>query len=447
MRYIPNTEEQRAAMLDVLGFSDEEELFGDIPESLLFSRSLKLPPAMSEMEMLTHLGALAASNAHAGEKACFLGAGMYDHFIPAVVNHMALRQEFYTSYTPYQPELSQGTLQAIFEFQSMICALTGMDVSNASMYDGASAAAEAAFLAGGTTKRSDVLVSRSVHPETRRVLATYLPLRGMRLVECDIEDGVTNLGDLKEKISGETAAILVQQPNFFGCLEDLASLGAVVKESGALFVVSANPIALALLEPPSSFGADIVVGEGQPLGNPLSFGGPGFGFFAVREKYMRKLPGRVVGKTTDREGKPCFVLTLQAREQHIRREKATSNICSDQNLNVLMATVYMSLLGPQGLREVAEQSLQKAHVARESLCAEGGFSPLFGAPFFNEFALKSPKPVERLNRHLLTEGFLGGYDLSLAYPEYPGGWLVAVTEKRTREEIERFAVCAGRCGE
>lgn len=444
MRFIPNTGEQREEMLKSLGMSSEEELFSDIPASLLLQKPLDLPPAQSEMEVLARLRALAGRNAHAGEKVCFLGAGVYDHFIPSVVGHMALRQEFYTSYTPYQPELSQGTLQAIFEYQTMICELTGMDVSNASMYDGSSAMAEAAFMAGAMAKKREILVSRAVHPETRRVLAAYLPLQGLRLVEFGLKDGISDVDDLKAKIGDDTAAVLVQNPNFLGCLENLAEIGDLAKSRKALFVVSANPVALSVLEPPSSFGADIVLGEGQALGNPMNFGGPGFGFFAVTEKYMRKIPGRVVGKTADRNGKPCYVLTLQAREQHIRREKATSNICSNQNLCVLMASVYMSLMGKNGLREVAEQSLQKARFARETLLSSGLFRPLCDAPFFNEFSLASTKPVEKLNRALLEKGFIGGYDLSADYPEYPAGWLVAVTEKRTREEIERFADCARR---
>ena len=446
VRFIPNTGEQRAEMLNALGISSEEELFSDIPTSLLLQKPLDLPPAQSEMEVLARLRALAGRNAHAGEKVCFLGAGVYDHFIPSVVGHMALRQEFYTSYTPYQPELSQGTLQAIFEYQTMICELTGMDVSNASMYDGSSAMAEAAFMAGAMAKKHEILVSRAVHPETRRVLAAYLPLQGLRLVEFGLKDGISDVDDLKAKIGDDTAAVLVQNPNFLGCLENLAGIGDLAKSRKALFVVSANPVALSILEPPSSFGADIVLGEGQALGNPMNFGGPGFGFFAVTEKYMRKIPGRVVGKTADRDGKPCYVLTLQAREQHIRREKATSNICSNQNLCVLMANVYMSLMGKNGLREVAEQSMQKARFARETLLSSGLFRPLCDAPFFNEFSLVSTKPVEKLNRALLEKGFIGGYDLSADYPEYPAGWLVAVTEKRTREEIERFADCARRVG-
>lgn len=446
LRYIQNTGEQRAEMLKALGIPSEEDLFSDIPSSLLLKKPLNLPPARSEAEVLARLKALAEKNANASQKVCFLGAGIYDHFIPSVVNHMALRQEFYTSYTPYQPELSQGTLQAIFEYQTMICELTGMDVSNASMYDGASAMAEAALMAGAATKKGRVLVSRAVHPETRKVLESYLPLQGLKLVEFGLKNGVSDIDDLAAKMDDDTAAVLVQNPNFLGSLEDLAAFGDLAKSRKAMFIVSANPVALSLLEPPASFGADIVVGEGQPLGNPMNFGGPGFGFFAVTEKYMRKIPGRVVGKTVDRDGKTCYVLTLQAREQHIRREKATSNICSNQNLCVLMATVYLSLMGKKGLQEVAEQSMQKARFAREMLLAAGGFRPLSDAPFFNEFALLSEKPVGKLNQDLLENGFIGGYDLSADYPEFAGGWLVAVTEKRTREEIERFADCTRRVG-
>lgn len=309
LRYIQNTGEQRAEMLKALGIPSEEDLFSDIPSSLLLKKPLNLPPARSEAEVLARLKALAEKNANASQKVCFLGAGIYDHFIPSVVNHMALRQEFYTSYTPYQPELSQGTLQAIFEYQTMICELTGMDVSNASMYDGASAMAEAALMAGAATKKGRVLVSRAVHPETRKVLESYLPLQGLKLVEFGLKNGVSDIDDLAAKMDDDTAAVLVQNPNFLGSLEDLAAFGDLAKSRKAMFIVSANPVALSLLEPPASFGADIVVGEGQPLGNPMNFGGPGFGFFAVTEKYMRKIPGRVVGKTVDRDGKTCYVLT------------------------------------------------------------------------------------------------------------------------------------------
>ena len=442
-RYIPNTPEQRSEMLKVIGVRSTGDLFTDIPEKLRLKEGISLPPALSEMELSRLMEGMAADNANAESSVCFLGAGTYDHFIPSVVNHIVLRQEFYTSYTPYQSELSQGTLRVIFEFQTMICALTGMDVANASMYDGATAAAEAALLAAASTKRHEILVSRAVCPDTRNVLATYLPCQNVVLREFGHRNGVSDADQLKSLIGPDTAAVLVQNPNFFGSLEDLAAIGDIARSAKALFVVATNPVSLALLEPPASFGADIVVGEGQPLGNGMNFGGPGFGFFAVTEKHMRKLPGRVIGETTDRNGKTGYVLTLQAREQHIRREKATSNICSNQNLCILMATVYMSLLGKNGLREVATQCLQKAHYARETLL-KNGFEPLFDAPFFNEFALRTEAPAEILNERLAEAGFIGGYGLSRDYPELPGGYLVAVTEKRTKDEIDRFSVCAGR---
>jgi len=442
-RYIPNTPEQREEMLRAVGVRSTDDLFSDIPRELRLKDAMRLPPALSETELSRLMKGMAAENANAESSVCFLGAGAYDHFVPSVVNHMTLRQEFFTSYTPYQPELSQGTLRVIFEFQTMICALTGMDVANASMYDGATAAAEAALLAASATKRQEVLVSRAVHPDTRRVLETYLPCRNVRLREFGQKNGVSDVDTLKSVIGSDTAAVLVQNPNFFGSLEDLAAIGDIARGSKAMFIAATNPISLALLEPPASFGADIVTGEGQPLGNGMNFGGPGFGYFAVTEKLMRKLPGRVVGQTKDRDGKTAYVLTLQAREQHIRREKATSNICSNHNLCILMATVYMSLLGKQGLREVAGQCLQKAHYARKAL-VDNGFTPLFDAPFFNEFAVRTTEPAGVLNSRLSGEGFIGGYDLSREYPELSGGYLVAVTERRTKDEIDRFAACAGR---
>ena len=442
-RFIPNTPEQREEMLRVVGVRGTDDLFSDIPKELRLKDAMRLPPALSETELSHLMKGMASDTANAESSVCFLGAGMYDHFVPSVVNHMTLRQEFFTSYTPYQPELSQGTLRVIFEFQTMICALTGMDVSNASMYDGATAMAEAALLAAAATKRREILVSRAVHPDTRRVLATYLPCQNVTLREFGQKNGVSDVDALKSMIGPDTAAVLVQNPNFFGSLEDLAAIGDIARSAKAMFVAATNPISLALLEPPASFGADIVVGEGQPLGNGMNFGGPGFGYFAVSEKHMRKLPGRVVGRTKDRDGATAYVLTLQAREQHIRREKATSNICSNHNLCILMATVYMSLLGKQGLREVAGQCLQKAHYARETLL-KNGFEPLFDAPFFNEFALRTMEPADALDKRLAEAGFIGGYDLTRDYPDLSGGYLVAVTEKRTKEEIDRFAACAGR---
>ena len=443
-RYIPNTEEQRRSMLEAIGARSVEELFRDIPPELRFSGDLGVPRALSEPELLTHLRDLAGRNATAENHVCFLGAGVYDHFVPLVIDHLVSRQEFTTSYTPYQPEISQGTLQAIFEYQTMVCELTGMDISNASMYDGASALAEAALIACAAAKREEVLVARSVHPHAREVLATYAAARGISVREVPFgPDGRVNLQELEALLSPRTGAVVVQSPNFFGVLETLGALGDRAHGAKALFVVSTDLLPLALMEPPAAFGADVVVGDGQSLGQPMSFGGPAFGFFATTKALMRKMPGRVVGQTVDRKGRQGYVLTLQAREQHIRREKATSNICSNQNLCILRATIHLSLLGPQGLRDVAASCFQKAAYARDRLVASGAFEPLFDAPFFREFALKAAEPVDRLNDRLLKDGFLGGYDLGRSYPELAGGWLVAVTDKRSREEIDTLAEKAG----
>ena len=443
-RYIPNTEEQRQAMLNTIGVGSLEELFRDIPPELEFAGDLRVPEALSEPELLAHLQSLSGRNATAENHVCFLGAGIYDHFIPLVIDHLVSRQEFTTSYTPYQPEISQGTLQAIFEYQTMVCELTGMDISNASMYDGASALAEAALIACAAAKREEVLVARSVHPHAREVLATYAAARGVSVREIPFgPDGRVDLKELEARISDRTGAVVIQNPNFFGVLETLGALGDRAHGAKALFVVSTDLLPLALLEPPGAFGADVVVGEGQSLGQPMNFGGPSFGFFATTKALMRKMPGRVVGQTLDRQGRKGYVLTLQAREQHIRREKATSNICSNQNLCILRATIHLSLLGPQGLRDVAAACFQKATYARDRLVASGAFVPLFDAPFFREFALRTPKPVAQLNARLLRDGILGGLDLGRTYPELAGGWLVAVTEKRSRREIDDLVAKAG----
>jgi glycine dehydrogenase subunit 1 len=372
----------------------------------------------------------------------FLGAGIYDHFVPSVVDAVASRGEFYTAYTPYQPEISQGTLTAIFEYQSMICELTGMYVTNASMYDGASALAEAAFMSCGVTKRDKVLVAKTVHPEYREVTRTYTRFRDVEVEEIGHAKGNVDLEDLAAKLDDSVAAVLVQSPNFLGVIEDVKQLAEMAHEKGAMLVVSADPISLALLEPPGKLGADIVTGEGQALGNPTSFGGPHFGFMAATKKLLRKMPGRIVGQTEDLEGRRGYVLTLQAREQHIRREKATSNICTNQALCALMGAVYMSSLGREGIKEVARLCYDKAHYTAERLL-ERGFQRVFDGPFFKEFTLRAPEGVEAVNSRLLKEGYLGGYDLSKDYPEIENGWLVAVTERRTRQEIDRFTELAG----
>ncbi|NLP44758.1 MAG: aminomethyl-transferring glycine dehydrogenase subunit GcvPA [Peptococcaceae bacterium] len=442
-RYISNTEGQQREMLQEIGFSKLEDLFQDIPDQVRLKRNYKLPAPLSEMELLSHLKELAKRNKSLEENPCFLGAGVYDHYIPTVIDSLVSRQEFYTVYTPYQPEISQGTLQAIFEFQTMMCELTGLDVANASMYDGASALAEAMLMACQTTRRQEVLIARSVHPESREVVHTYAAARGITIREIGYNDGVLNLKELEETISSQTAAVLVQNPNFFGALESLQQIADLVHAHKGLFVVSADPIALGILQPPGKLGADIVVGEGQALGNSLSFGGPHLGFFCTTNKLLRKMPGRIVGQTKDKNGKRAFTLTIQAREQHIRREKATSNICSNHALNALIATIYLTLLGKQGLAEVAYLCTQKAHYAYEQLQKRAGFKPLFTAPFFKEFALNCPVSPTELNKKLLEHNIIGGYDLGKDYPEIKDAWMIAVTEKRTKEEIDRLVEIVG----
>ena len=443
-RYIPNTQDERQKMLEEIGYSSIEELFGDIPKEIRLDKDMDIPGPMSEMELIRHMRELASSNKHTGQYTCFLGAGAYDHYIPSVIDHIISRAEVYTSYTPYQPEISQGTLQAIFEYQTMICELTGMDVSNASMYDGASAVAEAILMACQATRRSQAVIARSMHPEYRQVAATYTKFQDIPIIETGYnEDGTIDMEALEESITQETAAVVIQSPNFFGIIEDIQPIAELAHKNKALLIVCADPISLAILKSPGELGADIVVGEGQPLGNPLSFGGPYFGFFATTQKLMRRMPGRIVGETTDQDGNRGFVLTLQTREQHIRREKATSNICTNQALNSLMATIYLSLMGKEGLKEVAYQCVQKSHYLYDRLIDTGLFVPVFKGPFFKEFALKSSIPVEKLNRHLLDKGIIGGYSLEKAYPELDGDWLIAVTEKRTREELDALVERVG----
>ncbi len=436
-RYIPNTDADRQAMLEAIGLGSTEELFAGVPEEVRLNRPLKLDGSLSEPEVSRRLKALAKQNADTESYVCFLGAGAYDHFIPTVVDSLLQRQEFYTAYTPYQPEISQGTLQAIFEYQSMICMLTGMDVANASMYDGASALAEAALMACRETRREKVLAARSVHPQSRETLRTYARFQNVTVSEFGCADGAVDLDDLEKQLSGgDVAAVIVQTPNFFGVIEDLTEVSRLAHAAGALLVVCCDPISLALLKPPGELGVDIAVGEGQPLGNTLSYGGPYLGFFAAKEKLLRKMPGRIVGQTVDKSGNTGFVLTMQTREQHIRREKATSNICSNEALCALAATIYLTAMGPRGLREVAMQCLSKAKYANDALVATGLFKPLFGKPFFREFALEYRGDAAALNKKLLDAGILGGYALERDYPEYKNVWLVAVTEKRTKAEID-----------
>lgn len=434
MHFVSNTEQNRAAMLKTIGVSSVMDLFRELPQHSLLTKPLSIPEPLSELEVQRHLTALSEKNDY--KKTCVLGAGAYNHFVPSVIKHLLLRGEFFTAYTPYQPEVSQGTLQAIYEFQSLMCELTGMDVSNASMYDGSSALAEAMLMATNIKGRKEILVSRCVHPEYRRVMKTYADANAIKLIEIDFDNGVTALQELKEKLSEKTAGVIVQYPNFFGCIEQLQQIANAAHEKGSLFVVSiGEPTALGLLNPPGKYAADIVVGEAQSFGNAISFGGPYVGFMATKNEFVRKLPGRLVGKTVDAHGKECFVLTLQAREQHIRREKATSNICTNQALCALASTIYLALLG-KNVKQLASLNVQKAHYAYDRLkekCEE-----VFTAPFYNEFVIKVDS-AKKINRKLQKHNFTGGLELQQDYPDLKNCLLLCVTEMNTKEEIDQLA--------
>jgi len=437
--YLPATPDDIKEMLESIGLETVDQLFDDIPKDVYFSRELDMPKAKSELEVTTYLKELANKNCSLSEITSFLGAGAYDHYIPSIVDHIISRSEFYTSYTPYQPEISQGTLQYIFEFQTLIANLTGMDAANASLYDGGTAIAEAALMSAAYSKKDEIIISKAVKPDARRILHTYAHVQNIKVIEVDIKDGATDIEALEGLVTDNTAAVIVQSPNFFGIIEDLKALGEVAhKGKKTTFVASVDPISLGILKKPGDLGVDVVVGEGQAMGMPLSFGGPYLGFMAVNKAYIRKIPGRIVGQTVDLDGKRSFVLTLTAREQHIRREKATSNICSNQGLNSLAATVYMVTLGKEGLREVAEQSAKKAHYAFEQMIKSGKYKPLFDKPFFKEFAVTSDVAPADLNKELRKVDIIGGYDLGKSYPQFEGGVLYAVTEKRTKEEIDKL---------
>ncbi len=443
MPYLFNTPEEQRVMLEAIGAASVDELFEVIPEAMRLKRPLALPPALCEMELTQHLTELAEQNANAGDKVCFLGGGSYDHFIPAAVDAIASRGEFYTSYTPYQPEVSQGNLQAMFEYQTLICQLTGLDVSNASLYDGGSAAVEAALMCLTATKRhGKVVAAASVHPEYRQILETYFADLETKLVTVPAPEGVVSPKALAAAIDDQTACVLIQHPNFFGCLEDVEAIARVAHEAGAMLVVSFDPISVGLLKRPGDLGADVAIAEGQSLGSPMSFGGPYLGIMACREEFVRKMPGRIAGETTDRRGRRCWVLTLQTREQHIRREKATSNICTNQGLFALRAAVYLSLLGPHGLREAAELCTRKAHYAADRLGQGSRLFLPFDRPFFKEFVVRDRNGrATELLAAALDAGFLAGVPLGRWYPELDDCFLVAVTEKRTRREIEALADC------
>jgi len=444
MPYIPNTPDDQQAMLEAIGAASLEELFAMVPSGLRLGRDLDLPPAMGELELSAHVAHRAAQNLAAGQAPCFLGAGSYDHFIPAVVDFVAGRSEFYTAYTPYQAEASQGTLQAIFEYQTLMAQLTGMDVSNASLYDGATAAAEAVLMSTGATGRTRVVTAASVHPEYRQVLQTYLQHLGIELVVLPVPGGTIEPEQLAAAVDGHTACVLVQHPNFFGCLEPMQAAGEIAHRAGAMLVAAVDPISLGLLARPDQYGADVVVAEGQCLGSPMSFGGPYLGILACREQFVRRMPGRLVGQTVDRLGRRCWTLTLQTREQHIRREKATSNICTNQGLLALRAAVYLAAMGPQGLRAVAELCLQKARYAMDRLASTGVFTPAFDRPAFKEFVVRAAGGrVEAICQAALQQGILAGVPLGRWYPELADCLLVAVTEKRTKDEIDQLAAAAG----
>jgi len=446
MRYLPHTDVEVQQMLDRIGVSEIDTLFSGIPEDCRLKRPLDLSAAKSESETLAFLQELAGKNSTVSSWDTFLGGGAYNHFIPAVIDHLISRSEFYTAYTPYQPEISQGTLQAIFEFQTLICQLTGMDVANASMYDGASACAEAVLLTvRAARKRKKVLLSQALPPQYRETVATYCRYLDIELVDISLQNGVTNQADLQSLLDDQVAAVVVGYPNYFGQIEDLATIAELTHAAGARLVAAVpEPLALALFKSPGESGADIVVGEGQSFGIPLSYGGPGIGFFAVRKKDMRVLPGRLVGETTDKDGKRGFVLTLATREQHIRREKATSNICSNQGMCILMVSIYLALHGKQGLRQLAEINYAKAAYAKEKIAQLDGFSVTFSGESFNEFVVTCPEPVAALKKRLEQQGLLAGISLGRDYPELEDGLLICVTEQNSRKQIDRLVnVLAG----
>ncbi|MDL4841566.1 aminomethyl-transferring glycine dehydrogenase subunit GcvPA [Aquibacillus rhizosphaerae] len=436
-RYLPMTKEDKQEMLEKVGVSRTEDLFSDIPKQVRLNRHLNLQKPTSESQLMKELTKKANKNVNVKTHTSFLGAGVYDHYIPSIVDHTISRSEFYTAYTPYQPEISQGELQAIFEFQTMICELTSMDVANSSMYDGPTALAEAANLSAAQTKRKKILVSKTVHPESIEVIHSYAKGQGIEVVEVDHKDGITDINALENELNDDIASVIIQYPNFFGQIEPLEKVQQLVADKKTMFIVSSNPLALGYLTPPGEFGADIVVGDTQVFGIPSQFGGPHCGYFATTKKLMRKTPGRLVGQTVDEDGRRGFVLTLQAREQHIRRDKATSNICSNQALNALASSVAMSSLGKQGIKQMAWLNMQKAHYAKRRF-QEKGMEVVFSGSLFNELVINVKFSVTDLNKALLEKGFIGGFDLERVDKNYSGYMLVAITEIRTKEEIDVF---------
>ena len=443
MRYIPNSPEERQEMLESIGLSSAEDLFRSIPENVRLGRDLDITEPLAESEVIAAMEAMAEKNT-AARMSSFLGAGVYSHFSPTIVDHLIQRSEFFTSYTPYQPEISQGTLQYIFEFQTLICQLTGMQVANASMYDGSTAMAEAYVMAQRVTRRDRIVVAKSVHPEYREVARTYTQHGDAEIVEAEFDEETGRLTDTS-LLDDKTAALVVQSPNFFGCVEDLKALADAAHSVGALFVVVVTEaISFGLLKSPGACGADIVVGEGQSFGIPMSFGGPHVGIFATQDKYVRQMPGRLCGVAYDKNGNRGFVLTLSTREQHIRREKATSNICTNQGLIALAATIYMEAMGKQGLKEVAEQNAQKAAYAARKISELDGFEVLYSAPKFNEFVVRGTRPAAEVLEQLRTEhGIIGGLPLSKYYSGRENDILVCVTETSSRDSIDQLVAALG----
>jgi glycine dehydrogenase subunit 1 len=451
MPYLYNTTEDQQAMLAAIGAASIDELFDPIPAELRFAGQLNITPALSELELDQHMRELAGRNSSPADKVCFLGGGSYDHFVPAVVDTIGSRSEFYTSYTPYQAEASQGNLQVMFEYQSLITELTGMDVSNASLYDGASSAAEAVLMALGssgkgaqTGRHCKIIVPESLHPEYRATIATYLENLPTEVVTIKTPGGVVDPDTLAEALDDTVAAVVLQQPNFFGCVEDADAVSKVVKDAGALLIAAFDPISLGILKRPGDSGASIAVAEGHTLGTPMSYGGPYLGILACEKSLVRRMPGRIAGRTVDRRGNTCYVLTMQTREQHIRREKATSNVCTNQGLFALRATVYLAQMGPRGLRETANLCLQKTRYAAEQLCKHERFSLAFNEPTFKEFVIRdSENRVNELLKFALDRGYLAGVPLSRWYSELSDCFLVAVTERRTKAEIDGLVAILG----
>lgn len=447
MRYIQFTEAEQREMLDAVGVKRVDDLFNDIPDTLRVKGNLDLPGPLSEMELLADLQRLAERNAASNALPCFMGCGAYDHFIPTVVDSLAGQNGFLTGYTPYQAEASQGTLQNFFEFQTMICELTGMDVSNASLYEVSTTTLEAIMMARAVTNRPDVVVSHAMHPDTLQVIKTYLRDEAGEIKVASASAGRLNPMKLADEIDEKVGAVVVQSPNFFGQIEELEEIAQLAHGSGALLIVAMDPISVGVLKRPGDCGADIVVAEGQALGVPLQYGGPYLGLMACREKFLRKMPGRLIGETVDSDGNRAFCLTLQTREQHIRREKATSNVCTNQGLLATRAAIYMSAVGKQGLQQVAQLSLHKAHYAAERIGSLSGYNLRFDGPFFKEFVVISEKPVREVLAHCRSRGVLGGVELGRWYPELENCFAVAVTEKRTKAEIDALVDALATVGE